>query len=96
MTVAEKVVTCILNNLPPNITPQQANALLALAGQKLGRDPQTLKSQLESGQLNALLQGMPAQQQQKLAALLNNQQAVSQLLENPQIRQMISQLTKGR
>lgn len=85
-----------MNRFPSNITPQQADALLRLAGQKLGRDPQALKAQLQSGQLDSLVQGLPAEQRQKLASLLGNPQAMNQLLENPQLRQMLSQLTKGR
>ncbi|MEG2174415.1 MAG: hypothetical protein RR135_02885 [Oscillospiraceae bacterium] len=70
--------------------------LLGIAGQKLGCDPQTLKNSLQNGHLDQITQGMPVQQKQNLTALLKNPQAMSQLLGNPQVKQMIEQITKGK
>lgn len=81
-------------NMPSNLSPSQMDAMLKLAGQKLGRDPQTIKDQLEKGNLDQL--GINAQQQQQIGQLLKNPQALSQFLEQPQIKQMLNQLMKGR
>ena len=80
--------------MPSNIPPSQLDAMLKMAGQKLGRDPQALKEQLEKGNLDQL--GINAQQQQQIGQLLKNTQALSQFLEQPQIKQMLNQLMKGR
>ncbi len=81
-------------NMPSNFSPSQLDAMLKMAGQKLGRDPQTLKDQLEKGNLDQL--GIDSQQQQQIGQLLKNPQALSQFLEQPQIKQMLNQLMKGR
>lgn len=81
-------------NMPSNIPPAQLDAILKMAGQKLGRDPQALKEQLEKGNLDQL--GINPQQQQQIGQLLKNPQALSQFLEQPQIKQMLNQLMKGR
>ena len=39
---------------PWNLSPQQVDQLLKLAGARLGVDPQTLRSQLEQGSLESL------------------------------------------
>ena len=81
-------------NTPSNMSPGQLDMLLKLAGKKLGRDPQTLKNQLESGNLDNL--GIDQQQKQQISQLLQNPQALSQFLEQPQIKQMLNQMMKGR
>lgn len=91
--INRKVVTKALN-MPSNIPPAQLDAMLKMAGKKLGRDPQALKGQLESGKLDQL--GINTQQQQQIGQLLKDPQALSQFLEQPQIKQMLNQLMKGR
>lgn len=81
-------------NFPQNLPPEKLDALLRLAGQRMGRDPQMLKDQLQSGQLDQL--GINQQQQQQIGQLLKDPQALSQFFEQPQIKQMLSQLMKGR
>lgn len=81
-------------NIPSNMSPGQLDALLNLAGKKLGRDPQAIKDQISQGNLGNL--GMNEQQQQQLGQMLQNPQALSQFLEQPQIKQMLNQLMKGR
>ncbi|MEG1774059.1 MAG: hypothetical protein RR320_04320 [Oscillospiraceae bacterium] len=84
-----------MNNMS-NLPPEQLDAMLNIAGQKLGRDPQTLKSQLQSGQIDQVTQGMSPQQRQQIGAILSDRQALGKFLENPQIKQMLSQLMKGK
>ena len=82
-----------MNNLN-GISPDKLDALLKTAGQRLGKDPQALKNQLQSGNLNSL--GVNEQQQQQIGQLLKDPQALSKFFEQPQIKQMINQLMKGR
>ena len=77
-----------------SIPPEKLDALLKTAGKRLGKDPQALKNQLQSGNLNGL--GVNEQQQQQIGQLLKDPQALSQFFEQPQIKQMINQLMKGR
>ena len=50
-----------------NLSPKQIDGLLKMAGSRLGRDPQQLRQQLESGNLQQITQGMNPQQQQQVA-----------------------------
>lgn len=77
-----------------NIPPDKLDMLLKTAGQRLGKDPQALKQQLKSGNLNGL--GVDQRQQQQIGQLLKDPQALSRFFEQPQIKQMINQLMKGR
>lgn len=77
-----------------NIPPEKLDMLLKTAGQRLGKDPQALKKQLQNGNLNGL--GVDPHQQQQIGQLLKDPQALSRFFEQPQIKQMINQLMKGR
>jgi len=79
-----------LNNF--NISPDKQNALLKMAAQKLGKDPEELKSQLESGKLDSLTQNMDAKSLGQLNSLLQNPKAVEALLGNDKIRAMLGNL----
>lgn len=77
-----------------NIPPDKLDMLLRTAGQRLGKDPQTLKSQLQSGRLDNL--GIDQNQQQQIGRMLQDPQAMARFFEQPQIKQMLEQLMKGR
>lgn len=77
-----------------NIPPEKLDMLLKTAGQRLGKDPRALKQQLQSGNLNGL--GMDPARQQQIGQLLKDPQALSAFFEQPQIKQMIENLMKGR
>ena len=77
-----------------NIPPEKLDMLLKTAGQRLGKDPQTLKNQLQSGKLDNL--GINPEQQQQIGQMLKDPQAMARFFEQPQIKQMIEQLMKGR
>ena len=79
-----------------NLSPKQIDGLLKMAGSRLGRDPQQLRQQLESGNLQQITQGMNPQQQQQVAEILKDPQAIARFVENPQVQQMIAQQMKGR
>lgn len=77
-----------------NIPPEKLDAMLKTAGSRLGRDPETLKRQLQSGRLDNL--GIDQNQQQQIGQLLKDPQAMAKFFEQPQIKQIVEQLMKGR
>lgn len=79
-----------------NLNPKQIDGLLKMAGSRLGRDPQQLRQQLQNGNIQQVTQGMSPQQQQQIAEILKDPQAIARFVENPQVQQMIAQLMKGR
>ena len=77
-----------------NISPEKLDMLLKTAGQRLGKDPQALKNQLQSGSLDGL--GIDQSQQRQIGDLLKDPQAMAKFFEQPQIKDMLQQLMKGR
>ena len=77
-----------------NIPPEKLDMLLKTASQRLGKDPQMLKNQLQSGSLDGL--GIDPNQQQQIGNLLKDPQAMARFFEQPQIKDMLQQLMKGR
>ena len=63
-----------------NLSPKQIDGLLKMAGSRLGRDPQQLRRQLESGNLQQITQGMNPQQQQQVAEILKDPQAIARFV----------------
>lgn len=83
-------------NMPNGLPPEKMNALLKLAGQKLGRDPEVLKQQIESGQMDQITNGMNPEQAKQIQSVLQNPKAIGQILENPQVKRMLGELMKGK
>jgi hypothetical protein len=63
-----------------NLSQQQLDNLLKIAGQKLGKEPEELKGQLERGEFDQMIGGLDPSAQSKIAALANNPQALEALL----------------
>lgn len=81
-----------MNNF--NISPDKQNALLQMAAQKLGKDPEEMKSQLESGKLDSLTKNMDAKSLGQINSLLQNPKAIEALLGNDKVRAMLGNLGK--
>lgn len=81
-------------NLPKNISERQLDSMLKMASQRLGRSPQELREQLQSGDLNKV--GINEQQQQQIGQLLKDPQALTQFMQQPQIKEILDNLMKGR
>ena len=75
----------------PSTSPAQIELLLKMAGKQLNIDPNTLRQQLEQGDLNALGQrmGVPAEQ---LSQLMNNPQKLSQLIPPSDLQKLLEHL----
>lgn len=83
-----------MNNI--NLPDDKLNALLAMAGKKLGKDPAELKDQLESGKLDSVLGGMDPKAAGQINSLLKNPKALEAMLGNEQVRNMLGGMLGGK
>ncbi len=77
-----------------SLTPQQLEALLTFASQKLGVSPQQLAKTIQSGDTGGL--GLSAENSKKLDGFLNNPGALDRLIQSPQAQQVLQQLLQGK
>ena len=75
-----------MNNSNLNIPQDKLDGMLNIAAQKLGTSPQKLKQQLQSGNFDAL-KGNAA-----LNTVLNDPKKMQQMLQNPQIQNLLRNL----
>lgn len=75
-----------------NLNPSQVDLLLNLAGQRMGTDPQKLKAQMESGQMDSILKGLSPTQQAQINNLMSSPAAIEQFMTNPKVQQLIKGL----
>ncbi|HIZ55443.1 MAG TPA: hypothetical protein H9671_04460 [Firmicutes bacterium] len=75
-----------------NLSEAQMNALLKMAGSKLGTSPEALKQQLSTGKLDPhILQNMGANGD-KLQQVLQHPELANQMLNSPEAQQLLKQL----
>lgn len=79
-----------------NLSSEQINALLAMAGKKLGRDPQQLRAELESGKLDKLMNGMDSASAKKVNQVLQDPEALKAALNNDKVKAVLNSLLGGR
>ncbi len=72
----------------PSFTPEQTEKLLAIAGQKLGIDPQTLRETYQKEGLKGLSAALSPEAQ----AVIGDQQKTAALLQDPAIQRLLIQL----
>ena len=77
-----------------NINEMKKNALLQMAGKQLGKDPGEIKQKLESGQVQDIVNGLNDEQKQKLNNVLQNPQALKNLLGSEQVQNLLKALGK--
>ena len=87
-------MSCLNNNF--DLTPEQTQRLLNIAGEKLGADPTQLQQQLESGRLDQLLGRLDPQRSAELSRLLKDPEALRQTLSSPGVRAMLQAMLGGR
>lgn len=81
-----------LNHLPED----KLNSLLNLAGKTLGRDPQQLRTELESGKLDNVMAKMDAKTAEKVNRVLQNPDAIKAALDNDKIKAMLNNLLEKK
>jgi hypothetical protein len=79
-----------------NLSQQQMDNLLKLAGKKLGKDPEELRGQLERGELDQMIGGLKPETQSKIAELANNPKAVEALLGGGRLGEIIANFTNQK
>lgn len=72
----------------PSFTPEQMEKLLAIAGQKLGTDPQKLKEAYQQGGLKGISAALSPEAQ----AVIGDKQKTAALLQDPAIQRLLIQL----
>ena len=77
-----------------NINPKQLEALLNLAGKKLGTSPEQLKSQLENGNLQNAVDNLPPHQSAMLRQALADPKVAEKVLSSPQAQEIMKKLSK--
>jgi len=75
-----------------NLSPEQMQQLLNLAGQKLGTDPNQLKTQLEGGALDGVLDKMDPAAAAQVGRILNDPAALRETLGSPKVKLMLAAL----
>ncbi|WRS27276.1 hypothetical protein U6B65_13235 [Oscillospiraceae bacterium MB08-C2-2] len=78
------------NNM--GLSPDKMNALINMASKQLGTDPEKLKQQIESGQLDSLTKNMNPAAGSQLSKMLSNPKAAEAMLQNPQVQNMLKKL----
>jgi hypothetical protein len=79
-----------------NLSQQQMDNLLKIAGKKLGKDPEDLRGQLERGELDQMISGLKPETQSKIAELANNPKAVEALLGGGRLGEIIANFTNKK
>ena len=80
---------------PSNLSNAQTQMLLSMAAKQLGKSPETLRRQVQSGDTAALLTGLDAQQKKQAAAVLSDPAAMQRFLQDPQVKNLLNSLAKG-
>ena len=90
MNERKQAVNRLANNF--NISPDQMDSLLALAGKKMGKDPEKLREQMQSGQMDGILKTLNPNQQAQIQILMNNPAAIEQLMNSPKVQMLLKGL----
>lgn len=77
-----------------NISDEKLNSLLNMAGKKFGQDPAALRAQLESGNLEGLMQKMDPKTKEQLGAVMSDPKQLEALMANEKIKNLIEKFTK--
>ncbi len=75
-----------------NITPAQLNLLLKMAGKQLNVDPNTLRQQLENGDLSSVNANISTQMQQQINDVLSNPQKLQQIVSQTDLQQLLKNM----
>lgn len=78
-----------------NLSAQQQQMLLQMAGKKLGISPDALRAQIENGNVQKILQ-QQGTNIPNIGSVLGNKAAMEQMLNSPEAQALIQQLKGGK
>lgn len=83
-----------MDNNRLNLTRDQLELLLSIAGKRLGTNPENLKTNLEAGKYDHVLSKMNSFQAATLNRVLSNPKELEKMLNNPKIAQKLKEILK--
>lgn len=75
------------------MNPQQVEQLLQAASKKLGVPPQTLRTELESGKYDRVLQNLSQKDSAMLQKVMQNPKLMEKLVSSPQAKALYQKLS---
>ena len=83
-----------MNNF--NLPDDKLNAMLQMAGQKLGRSPEQLRSELQSGKMDNVLKNLDPKTAGQIQGLLQNPKALEAMLQSDKVKNLLNGLMGGK
>lgn len=77
------------------LTPEQLGILLKVASSKMGKDPIELRKELSDGSYDRVLGAIGADPE-KLQSMMENRDAMEELLGSPQVQTILKELLANR
>ena len=77
-----------MNNL--NLSDGKLNALLNMAGKKMGQDPQALKQRIQDGKLDEVISGLEPSAKEKISGLLGDPKKLEALMQDEKVKSLLS------
>ena len=78
-----------------NLNQQKLNMLLNMASKHTGQNPNSLKNDVESGNIQNVLSQLPPDVVKKFNNIISNQNEIDKLMSSPQAQQLLKTLKKG-
>lgn len=79
-----------------NLNQEQYDALLKIAGKKLGTTPENLKAQIESGTFDSAIKGMNQQQANLFRQAVSDPKFAEKILSSPQAQELYKRLSNNQ
>lgn len=77
-----------------NFTPEQINQMLQMASQKLGTDPNSLRTLIEKGDVSGVANSMGGPMGKKIGEVLSNPTQVQKMMNSPDMQKILDNLGK--
>ncbi len=75
-----------------NMSPKSMDALINLVSKKMGTSSDSLKKDLQSGNINNLTKGMNNNDVQKLKEALSNKELTQKIMSSPEAQELMKKL----
>ena len=83
----------MMNNM--NLTPEKINQFLEITGKQLGEDPETLRSSLEKGNAEALLNSLDPKYRKKVNQVMSDPDQIQKIMQSEQVINLLGKIMGG-